>query len=114
MRRIEPRGVLAGDAAEDVKRIISEIVLHEQVDELHVSLADVTALGDSGVDALLAVYVLAIEHGVRYRVVDDAEHHRRALRWPLLLDVLADSDDVGTLIFALAVLRPSAFVGSPR
>ncbi|GAA2705934.1 hypothetical protein [Actinoplanes palleronii] len=114
MRRIEPRGVLAGDAAENLKRVISEIVLREQVDELHVSLAEVSALGDSGVDALLAIYVLSVEHGVRYRVVDDAEHHRKALRWPLLLDVLADSDDIGALIFALAVFRHSAFVGSSR
>jgi hypothetical protein len=48
-------------------------------------------------------YVAAVEHGTAYRVVGAAGAVRGTLRDAGVLDVLADSDDLGALM--LSVLR---------
>jgi anti-anti-sigma regulatory factor len=105
--RIEPQGALSCESAKRLHLIMTEVVIQWQPDDLHVSLLAVTALGDSGLDALIAGYVLAVDYGVRYYVTDVGDALRRSLQWAVVLDALADSDDLDALLLTMAALERS-------
>ncbi len=52
----------------------------------------------------MAGYVNAIEYGTTCRVVNAHDHVRKALQATSILEVLADSDDIGSLLLALLAL----------
>lgn len=101
--RLDLSGDLSGVAVEPLRLLVVHTISDDQPDELLINLDAVTALDAAGVEALISGYVTAIEHGSSYRVVNAHGAVRRVLNVTGTLDVLADSDDLGSLL--LTALR---------
>lgn len=104
------RFVLAGDlrgpAAEMLRTELVQSIAQDRPDRLLVDLDSVSDLDVAGVAALMAGYLAAIDHGVSYQVTRAHGRTREMLHTTGTLDVLADSDDLGALLLAIA-LRPT-------
>lgn len=102
--RLHAVGRLQGVAARQFRLWIIEVIVVQWPDELVVDLDAVVCLSNAGVDALVSGYLTAIEHGTFYRVVNAHHQVRRVLRATGTLDLLADSEDIGSLVLALLSL----------
>ena len=103
--RLNLAGNLRDTVAEQIRTAIIAAVTVDQPDELLVDLDAVTFLSDTGVTTLMAGYIAAIECGTSYRVVNARDQVRHVLHSAGILDVLADSEDIGSLLLAL-LTRP--------
>ncbi|WP_326948665.1 STAS domain-containing protein [Amycolatopsis sp. NBC_01307] len=85
---------------------LSDLIVVEGAEVLLISLAQVTAMSSAGVHALMFGYTTAVDHGTSYRVRHACGGVRRVLQLAGVLDVLADSDDLGALLLATMAPRP--------
>lgn len=97
-------GELRGADVVTLQGMIFEAILGRLPDELVVNLDGVSFLSGEGRWVLVSGYVVAIEYGVSYRVVNARDQARSTLEVNRTLDVLADSDDLGALVAALLTL----------
>jgi anti-anti-sigma factor len=109
--RLDLAGDLRGAAVEPLRLKIVHTITDSQPDELSLNLNAVTGLDPSGAAALMAGYLTAIEHGTIYRVVGARGMVHRVLDATGTLEVLADSNDLASLL--LAVLRSPPTGASP-
>jgi anti-anti-sigma factor len=103
---LELAGELRGHDIWTLQKMISAAIADGLPDELVVDLDEVTFLGRDGHMVLVAGYIVAIEHGTRYRAINARGQVRSRLQATQTLDVLADSQDLGALV-AAALLRPA-------
>lgn len=100
-------GDLRGPAAEQLRSTVVQTIEVNQLDRLLVGLDAVSDIDMAGVTVLMSGYLAAIDYGTSYQVAGAHGRVRRVLQIAGILDVLADSDDLGALLLAL-MLRPSA------
>jgi anti-anti-sigma factor len=98
---VELSGELRGDDIVRLQMMIFNAIVGGLPDELVVDLDGVTFLGRDGHWVLLSGYVIAVEYGTWYRVVNARDQVRDVLQANRTLDVLADSRDLGALLLAL-------------
>ena len=101
-------GNLQGGVACRLALIAVEVLVVDRPDVLVIDLGAVSSIGAAGVEALVLGYAVAIEHGTVYRVVGAHGQVRRTLQTTGVLDVLADSEDIGSLVLALLSNRPGS------
>ncbi|WP_157631905.1 STAS domain-containing protein [Catelliglobosispora koreensis] len=104
--RLELAGDVRGVAAEQLTPMILEAIVAGWADELHVDLDAVTYLDGAGVLALVCGYVAAVECGSAYRVVNARGQAQRTLEATGVVEMLADSEDLGALVLALLSRPP--------
>jgi anti-anti-sigma regulatory factor len=100
-------GDLRGSVAEPLRATVVQTIEVHQPDRLLIGLDTASDIDTAGVMALMAGYLAAIGHGTSYHVTGARGRVRRVLQTAGILEVLADSDDLGALLLAL-MLRPSA------
>lgn len=93
--RLAVRGRVLGSAAADLKALIIGAIVTKLPDTLLINLRQVTALSITGVRALLAGYITAIDNGTSYRVLHAHGQAREVRQATGALEMLADSDDLG-------------------
>jgi anti-anti-sigma regulatory factor len=108
--RVDVRGQVLGAAAADLRLLIVDVIVDRLPDSLLINLHQVTALSVAGVRGLVAGYITAIDNGTTYRVLNAHGQARRILQSTATIDVLADSNDLGSLL--LAVLGIPEVAGS--
>jgi anti-anti-sigma factor len=101
-------GELQGGVARRLALTAVEVLVVDRPDVLVIDLGAVCSIGPVGVEVLVLGYAVAIEHGTVYRVVDAHGQVRRVLESAGVLDVLADSEDVGSLVLALLLDSPGS------
>jgi anti-anti-sigma factor len=104
--RLELAGDVRGAVAELLTPMIFDAIVADWADELHVDLDAVTYLDSAGVMALVCGYVAAVECGSVYRVVNARGQVLRTLEAIGVMEVLANSEDLGALVLALLTLPP--------
>ncbi|WP_439377383.1 STAS domain-containing protein [Amycolatopsis lexingtonensis] len=110
-------GEMLGIAPDALRVRVRDLILTDHLDLLVINVDQMTALGSAGIHALMSGYITAIEQGTSYRLCNAHGEVRRVLQLTGLLDVLADSDDVGALLLATLALDapvPPASRGGPR
>lgn len=100
-------GDLRSSAAEPLRATVMQTIEVNQPDRLNVRLDAVSDIDLAGVMALISGYLAAIHHGTSYQVAGARGRVRQVLQALGILDVLADSEDLGALLLAL-MLRPYA------
>jgi anti-anti-sigma factor len=100
-------GDLRGPAAGQLRATVVQTIEDHQPERLLIGLDAVSDIDTAGVTALMSGYLAAIGHGTSYHVTGARGRVRRVLQTAGILEVLADSDDLGTLLLAL-MQRPSA------
>jgi anti-anti-sigma factor len=90
--------------ANDLAMLIFDALMLDFADELIIDLDAVGFLDAAGVGALVCGYEAAVECRVVYRVVHAREQPRQALLATGMLEVLADSQDIGAVLLALVTL----------
>jgi len=103
---VDLSGELRGLAVVKLQTMIFESIVAGLPDELVVDLEEVSFLGCDGHWALVSGYVVAVEYGTSYRVVNARGQVRSTLQANQTLDMLADSRDIGALLQAL-LRRPA-------
>lgn len=96
-------GQLRGRDALLLYGMMLDVVFGDLPDGLVVDLQDLAFLDGDGHRVLVAGYAAAIEHGVRVRMINANGQVRVRLQDAWTLDVLADSDDLGALLAAVAL-----------
>lgn len=109
--RLDFAGDIRGDASSQLATMVLEALFVDLADELQVDLGAAGYLDRAGVAALVSGYVAAVESGAIYRVVNARGQVQRTLRAKGLLDMLADSQDLGALLLALLTMPPPAELG---
>jgi anti-anti-sigma regulatory factor len=105
--QLDLRGPLVADpVAGTLQLLIVEVIVAVRPGTFLINLAGVTYLGMTGMQALLTGYITAIDYGTSYRVKRAHGQARRALDAAGILDMLADSDDIGALLLAVSALCP--------
>lgn len=107
-------GDLCGVAAETLRAEVVQTIVVDLPDRLFVDLDSVSGLDMAGVTALMSGYLAAIDYGVWYRVAGAHGRVREVLHTTGTLDVLADSDDLGGLLLAVALCPAPDGPGSRR
>ncbi|NKQ55659.1 hypothetical protein HFP15_22530 [Amycolatopsis sp. K13G38] len=103
-RRLDLAGqVLEKDAA-SLEWLITGVILSEWPDRFEINLEGLREISTPTVNALLTGYVIAIEHGTSYHVLHASGQPRRVLDAAGVIEVLADSDDLGALLEAVVRL----------
>ena len=102
--RLELCGDLRGAVVNQVATLILDAVVVDLVDELIVDLDGVGFVDTAGLRVLLGCYEVAIECGTLYRVINAHGQVHDALAAIGMVDVLADSEDIGAVLLALAIL----------
>ncbi|MEV6905288.1 STAS domain-containing protein [Amycolatopsis sp. NPDC051372] len=107
--QVNVRGPVVGYTADELRAVITEAIELRNPNELLVNLWDVTILSSAGVSALLAGYVASVDWGTSYRVTEIRGQPRALLQAVGVLDMLADSNDLGALVLAvIACSEPGA------
>ncbi|MFD1364491.1 STAS domain-containing protein [Actinoplanes sichuanensis] len=101
-------GLLGGSEVATLQAAIVEAVVGDHSDELVVDLAGVDRLGVCGHHVLVTGYIVAVEYGAAFRVINARGPVLCELRANHTFDMLADSRDLGALL--LAVVRQPAQV----
>jgi anti-anti-sigma regulatory factor len=99
--RLGLAGELRGPDVVTLQRVIFEAIVRDWADELIVDLDGVDGLGADGHGVLVSGYVVAVEYGTTYRVINAHGQVRARLRADQTFDLLADSRDLGALLVAL-------------
>ncbi|HEY3692896.1 MAG TPA: STAS domain-containing protein [Pseudonocardiaceae bacterium] len=99
--RLDLCGELRGANVLRLQFAIVELIAVGRPDELLVNLAELASLDDAGAVALVSGYVIAIDYGTSYRVVNVPDQVHSVLRDLGLLDILTGSDDIATLLLAI-------------
>ncbi len=110
-------GEMLGLAPDTLRVRVQGLIRTDRPDLLLINLDQVTALSSAGIHALLSGYTTALEHGASYRVRYAQGEVRRLLQRTGVLDLLADSDDVGALLLATLAMNapvPPASREDPR
>jgi len=89
-----------------LQTMIFGAITEEWADELIVDLDGVDFLGAEGHWVLVSGYVVAVEYGTTYRVVNAGGQVLAGLQANRTSDMLADSHDLGALLLAL-LSRPA-------
>jgi anti-anti-sigma factor len=105
--RLDLAGDLHGCATAQLRLRLVETIIIERPDELIIDLGALNGLSSAGLAALICGYVAAIDYGTSYRVVNARHDVRRVIEESGTLDMLADSDDVGSLLLALLLIDGS-------
>ncbi len=95
------------DVRQSLRSQLLKLITMDRVEVLQVNLTQVTALNEAGVVALMFGYAKAVDYGTTYRVRHAHGTVECALRLAGVLDVLADSEDLGALLVA-AILCTTA------
>jgi anti-anti-sigma regulatory factor len=106
--RLEVHGQVVGAVGDDLKLLIITTIVAEAPDTFLIDLCHVTALGNTGVRALLAGYTTAIDYGTSFHVVHAHGLVRYSLQVSGILDLLADSNDLSALLLGVLALPSSA------
>jgi anti-anti-sigma factor len=101
--RLDLVGDLHGPAVARLRLRLLESIIVERPDELVIDLDAVTRLSPAAFAALIVGCVTAIDYGTSYRVINAHDNVRRVIEASGTADLLADSDDTGALLLALAV-----------
>lgn len=99
--RLDVTGAVLGSAAAELRLLITKLTLIDRPNTLLVNLQDVTALGVTGIEALLTGYLTAMDYGTSYQVLRAHGQARDVLQATGIIDMLADSDDLGALLLAV-------------
>lgn len=99
--RLDVAGQVLGGAADDLRLLITEVVLVDRPDTLLTNLHHVTALGVTGIAALLTGYLTAMDYGTSYHLLDAHGQARDVLQATGIIDMLADNNDLGALLLAV-------------
>ncbi|MDT7803931.1 MAG: hypothetical protein QOI78_7364 [Actinomycetota bacterium] len=100
-------GEVLGAASGPLRSRLADLIVVEGPEVLLINLAQVTAMSSAGIHALMFGYTTAVDHGTSYRVRHARGEVRRVLQLAGVLDMLADSDDLGALLLAeVAVNAP--------
>ncbi len=99
--RLDVQGEVTDTSVTRLDSLITEAIVLRRPDMLLIDLCRVTVLGEAAVRALLAGYVTAIDYGTSYRVLHAEGPARAVLQASGMVDVLADSDDLGALLHAV-------------
>jgi anti-anti-sigma regulatory factor len=99
--RLDLCGELRGAAVVRLRFALVELIAVARPDELLVNLARLASLDVTGAGALMSGYVIAIDYGTSYRVVNVPDQVHPVLQDLGLLEILTGSDDIGTLLLAL-------------
>ena len=84
--------------------LIIDAIVVDLADELVIDLGAVGFLDPAGVWVLIGGYEAAMDCGTVYRVVNARDQVHHALDAIGMVEVLADSQDVGAVLLALAAL----------
>jgi anti-anti-sigma regulatory factor len=104
--RLDLVGELCGPDVVTLQTMIFKAILEQPSDELVVDLGRVDILGADGHEVLVSGYVVAVEYGATYRVVNARGQVLAALQAHQTADMLSDSRDLGALVLAL-LQRPA-------
>jgi anti-anti-sigma factor len=99
--RLDLCGELRGAAGPRLRFALVELIAVARPDELLVNLAGLASLDVAGAGALMSGYVIAIDYGTSYRVVNVPDQVHPVLQDRGLLDILTGNDHIGTLLLAL-------------
>jgi anti-anti-sigma factor len=99
--RLDVAGEIRGAAVAQLELSLLAVIIADSPRELVIDLHPATWLSDTGVNALVTGYTVAIEYGTLYRVTNAHHDVRRALQIAGVHDLLTNSDDVGALVLAL-------------
>lgn len=94
-------GLLGGPEVVMLQAAIVEAVVGDRADELVVDIAGVDRLGVCGHHVLVTGYVVAVEYGAVFRVINARGAVLAELQAKHTFDMLADSRDLGALLLAL-------------
>ncbi|TWJ25142.1 hypothetical protein JD76_05305 [Micromonospora endolithica] len=94
-------GLLGGPDVVMLRAAIVKAVVGDQADELVVDLAGVDRLGVCGHHVLVTGYVVAVDYGAAFRVINARGPVLSELQTNHTFDMLADSRDLGALLLAL-------------
>lgn len=111
--RLDVTGQVMGRAAIDLQVLITKVINGEQPDALVVNLQGVIGLCGSGLHALIAGYLAAIDQGTSYSVVHAQGQARHVLQATGTMEMLTDSNDLGALLLAV-LAHPVTNTPSPR
>jgi anti-anti-sigma factor len=101
--RLDLAGDLHGAAVAQLRLRLLESIIAERSDDLIIDLDAVTCLSPAALATLIVGCVTAIDYGTSYRVINAHDNVRRVIEASGTADLLADSDDIGALLLALAV-----------
>jgi anti-anti-sigma factor len=97
-------GEVRGTAVHQLATLILDAIVVDLADELVIDLDAVGFLDPAEVWALICGYEAAVECGTLYRVVNARDQVHHALEATGMMDVLADSQDIGAVLLALLTL----------
>jgi len=102
--RLDLAGEVRGPVLRQLATLIVDAVVVDLTDELVIDLDAVSFLDPAGVGVLIWGYEAAMDCGTLYRVVNPRDQVHRALAAIGMVDVLADSQDIGAVLLALLTL----------
>lgn len=102
--QLDLAGQVLEEDATNLEWLITGVILSERPDTLEINLGGIRVISTAAVNALLAGYVVAIDYGTSYHVLHASGQPRHVLHAAGVIDVLADSDDLGALLAAVVRL----------
>lgn len=102
--QLDLAGEVRGAGVYQLVALICDVIVDDVADELIIDLDAVNSLDPVGVWVLICGYEVTMECGIVYRVLNPRGQARQALQAAGMLEVLADSEDVGAMLLALASL----------
>jgi anti-anti-sigma regulatory factor len=96
--RVDLAGELHSGAVVQLRLMLLEAIVVGRPGELIIDLDRAVSLSTGGLAALVGGNVTALEYGTSYRVIKPRGEVREAMQAVGMLDMLADSDDIGAVV----------------